>query len=64
MVKSKSRPVLMNYVTKTISIIKVVLMLTVSRPMYSINLVFKVLRIILNTETKTVTDVPRNLPHA
>jgi len=60
LVKSKRIPVLMNYVMKTLIIIIVVLMLTVSRPIYSINFVFKVLRIILNTEIKMVTDFPRS----
>lgn len=64
MVKSKRIPVFMNYVIKTVIIIMVVRMLTVSRPIYSIILVFKVLRIMLNTEIKIVTEVPRNLPQA
>jgi len=64
LVKSKRIPVFMNYVIKTVIIIMVVRMLTVSRPIYSIILVFKVLRIMLNTEIKIVTEVPRNLPQA
>jgi 5-carboxymethyl-2-hydroxymuconate isomerase len=63
-VKSKRIPVLMNWVMNTVIMIMVVRMLTVSRPMYSIILVFRVRRIMLNTEIKTVTEVPRSLPQA
>ena len=63
-VKSKRIPVLMNYETKTAIIIIIVLPLTVSRPMYSINFVFMVLRTILNTEIKMVTDFPKKAPSA
>ena len=61
-VKSSKIPVFTYEVTNTIVIISIVLMLTVSRPIYSISLVLIVLSTILTTEIKMATDFPKTAP--